>query len=120
MPRCLIGGCVLVTALYLLINVTFGYAIGRHDLAGLPDAEVERLAENATSRLFGPRVASLMAVIILFGLLASLSAFTLTGPRLIFAMAKDSLLPAAVGRCTRSAPPPSSPPRCKRSSPWPC
>ncbi|MCH8073238.1 MAG: amino acid permease [Proteobacteria bacterium] len=27
LPRCLIGGCLLVTLLYLAINVTYGYAL---------------------------------------------------------------------------------------------
>lgn len=98
LPLCLIGGCLLVTALYALMNVAYGYALDPRSLAGLPEGEVERIAETAANRLFGRSTGGVLSLVIGVGLLASLSAFILTGPRVTFAMARDRLLPAAFGR----------------------
>lgn len=106
LPLCLIGGCLLVTALYALMNVAYGYALDPRSVAGLPEGEVERIAETAATRLFGRSTGGVLSLVIGVGLLASLSAFILTGPRVTFAMARDRLLPAAFGRAhtTRGTP----------------
>jgi APA family basic amino acid/polyamine antiporter len=98
LPACLIGGCLLVTALYVLINVAYGYALAPGELAGMETGAVERIAETAAGRLFGPGVGRVLSVLIGLGLLASLSAFILTGARVAFAMARDGLLPAPFAR----------------------
>ncbi len=101
LPRCLIGGCALVTLLYLALNLTYAYALDPREVANLSPSEIERIAETATTRLFGARIGSVLALVIGAGLLASLSAFILTGPRVAFAMANDGLLPAGFGRVHR-------------------
>lgn len=98
LPACLVVGCLLVTVLYLLLNVSYGYALAPGDLAGLPPGEVERIAEVAAGRLFGRGAGSVLSIVIGVGLLASLSAFILTGARVAFAMAQDGLLPARFAR----------------------
>jgi APA family basic amino acid/polyamine antiporter len=97
LPRSLIGGCLLVTLLYLALNLTYALALDAPAVAALPKDEVQRIAETAVTRLFGPRVGSVLALVIGVGLIASLSAFILTGPRVAFAMARDGLLPATFG-----------------------
>ncbi len=98
LPLCLIGGCLLVTALYALMNVTYGYALAPGELATLSAGEVERIAETAANRLFGRSAGAVLSLVIGVGLLASLSAFILTGPRVTFAMARDGLLPMAFAK----------------------
>jgi APA family basic amino acid/polyamine antiporter len=98
LPLCIVGGCLLVTALYALMNLTYAYAIGPRELAGLPAGEVERVAELATTRLFGRGIGNAFSLVVGLGMLASVSAFILTGPRVAFAMARDGLLPASFGR----------------------
>lgn len=93
LPRCLVIGCFLVTGLYLILNVTYVYAIDPYSLRTVDGAEVEAVADLAARLLFGPRVSGVLSVLIGAGILASLSAFILTGPRVSYAMARDGLFP---------------------------
>jgi APA family basic amino acid/polyamine antiporter len=95
LPRALIAGTLSVTLLYILVNVAYLYALDPAETRS--PAEVEKVAELAVSRLFGPRAASLFAVLIGLSLVASVSAFVLTGPRVTFAMARDGCFPSLAG-----------------------
>ena len=55
------------------------------------------MAELAVGELFGPAAANLFAVLIGLSLVASVSAYVLTGPRVTFAMARDGCFPALAG-----------------------
>lgn len=98
LPRALILGCASVVALYLLLNVTYLYALAPSEISKLPPAQLEAIAATAAQRLFGPWIARPLSVAIGVGLLATVSAFILTGPRIYYAMARDGLFPAAAGR----------------------
>ena len=102
LPLSLISGCVLVTLLYVALNLTYAYALDAREVATLSADEVERIAETAATRLFGARIGSVLALVVGVGLLASLSAFILTGPRVVFAMALDGLLPGRFGTAHRA------------------
>lgn len=98
LPRCLIGGCLAVTVLYLLLNLTYAYALEPAEVQQLPIQRVEAIAELAAVKLLGPQIAMPLSVIIGVGVLASLSAFILTGPRVALAMSRDGLLPPIAGQ----------------------
>lgn len=98
LPRCLVAGCVGVAGLYLLINLAYAYALDPVEVAGMPDRELKPIAELATRRLFGPAPAGIVCVLIGVGMLATLSAFILTGARVAFAMANDGLFPRIAGQ----------------------
>ena len=98
LPLTLGLGCLAVTFLYLLINVTYCFAISPQTLAALSSDELNRLAEVSMTRLFNPEAARVFSFLVSMGMLAALSAFILTGPRIVYAMARDGLFPAWAGR----------------------
>lgn len=98
LPRALLLGCGGVTVLYLLMNLVYVYALPVADVVAMPVTSVEPIAFIATERLLGAWIAAPLSVGIGLGLLASLSVFIFTGPRVYYAMARDGLFPAAAGR----------------------
>jgi APA family basic amino acid/polyamine antiporter len=93
-PRCLFWGCVTVVVLYLLVNVAYGFALSLNQVKILSPLELNRLAHVALEKAFGLKVARIISFLLSIGIVASLSAYLLLGPRLIFAMAQDNLFPA--------------------------
>ncbi len=84
LPRAILFGVAAVVAIYLLLNGVFIYALTPSALAGHPDTG--RLAAHA---LFGPRLGGGFALAIALFLLSTIGAMTMTGPRVIVAMARD-------------------------------
>jgi APA family basic amino acid/polyamine antiporter len=97
LPRCLIGGAATVTVLYLLVNLAFVYALDPVEMTTKTANEVEPVAQLATHALFGAKVARAISAILGLCLLATVSAFLLTGPRVAFAMARDGVFPGFAG-----------------------
>jgi len=98
LPRALLMGCGGVIVLYLLLNVVYVHALPVEELAAMSYEQVEPLAALAAERLFGTWVAAPLSVALGLGLLATLSALVLIGPRIYYAMARDGLFPKAAGR----------------------
>ena len=85
-PRAMLGGVLLVIAVYLALNVAFIYVLPMAQLAGAP------LAAGATAAaVFGPRGGTITSALATVSLLAALNANTMTGPRILFAMSRDGL-----------------------------
>ena len=101
LPRAILLGTGLVIVLYLALNTGFALALSIGDVRAIVDATgdppdvdvVAPIAELSASRLFGPRVSGPMSVAIGLTLLASVSAYVLTGPRVACAMALDGRFP---------------------------
>ncbi|MBX9582416.1 MAG: APC family permease [Gemmataceae bacterium] len=98
LPRCLVGGAGTVVALYLLVNAAYVYALDPAGMADRDDEAVKKVAELAAAALFGPAVAGAVALALGLTLLASVSAYLLTGPRVAYAMARDGAFPGFAGR----------------------
>ncbi len=100
LPRTLLFGTLTVTALYLLVNMAYVFALDPADMTGrsFDDPAVQKVAETAVVRLFGRQAANVFGVLIGMSLVASASAYVLTGPRVTFAMARDGYFPAFAGR----------------------
>src|SRR5690606_37912282 len=96
-----IGGVLLVMLLYLALNMAYLLGVGPEGLRGASPAEVEAIAETAGRKLFGPRVSGGLSVLIGCGVLASVSAYLLTGSRIGYAMACDGLFPAYAARVSQ-------------------
>lgn len=101
-PRAILLGTGLVTALYLALNLAYALAVPAADIRALVaergrDA-VAPIAEIAAERLFGRRVAGPLSVGIGLTLAASVSAYVLTGPRVAAAMARARQFPAVAAR----------------------
>ena len=85
-PRSLLLGTAIVTALYLLINIVFVYAIPPEEMKG-----VIAVGGLAMGKLFGRSMDAVFSLLVSFALFSSLSAFLLLGPRVYYSMAKDGV-----------------------------
>jgi APA family basic amino acid/polyamine antiporter len=91
-PLALGLGTVAVIVIYVALNALYLYALPVAELAGLQG----RLLDVAGERLFGVGAANVLTIFTIVSLSASISAMTLAGPRVYYAMAKDGVfLPAA-------------------------
>jgi len=87
LPRVLIGGTLIIIALYLLANVAY--------LAVLPVEEIRHsklVAADAADRLVGPIGVAFVAVAVMVSTFGTLNGSIMTGSRILFAMAADGLL----------------------------
>jgi len=94
LPRSLLLGTGLVIVLYLALSLTFAYAV---PLAEVGFENAERVPQLAVENLFGSRTSGVFSVAIGLAFLATVSAFIITGPRIYYAMAKDTLFPSIAG-----------------------
>jgi APA family basic amino acid/polyamine antiporter len=83
-PRALAFGTMTVVALYLGLNALYLRVVPRQAFAGSTS-----VGEIAAEQLFGSAAASLFAAVAIVVILGSLSAMTMAGPRIYFAMARD-------------------------------
>jgi APA family basic amino acid/polyamine antiporter len=110
MPRAILLGTGLVLALYLLLNLAYALALSAADvqaIVGKPEnvSVIAPIAQIAADRLYGRRIADPMSVAIGLTLMASVSAYVLTGPRVAYAMARAGQFPEIAGRISsRGAP----------------
>ena len=85
-PRSMLGGVLLITAIYLLVNLAFMRVLPMGALAGEPF-----VAGTAAVALFGARGDSLIRGLVLIGLLSSVNALIMMAPRVLHAMSDDGL-----------------------------
>jgi basic amino acid/polyamine antiporter, APA family len=84
LPLALLLGTGGVTLLYVALNAVF--------LASAPRAELEGVVEIgavAATRLFGPLAGRALAAVIALGLVSTIGAFVVTGPRVYDAIGRD-------------------------------
>jgi APA family basic amino acid/polyamine antiporter len=93
LPLALIAGTGLVTLLYVAVNAVFLKAIPAAEMAGIGEP-----AAVAATRLFGSGAAFLIALAVTAAAAGCTSAGIAPGPRIVYALAKDGLFPAAFGR----------------------
>jgi APA family basic amino acid/polyamine antiporter len=84
LPRALVAGTALVTVLYLALNAAFFAAAPLSALAG----KVE-VGHVAAQQLFGERGATLVSLVISLGLVSTVGALIVTGPRVSEAVGRD-------------------------------
>ena len=89
LPRALLLGTALVAFLYMALNVAYIYALPLDSLKG-----VLPVGATAAVALFGERVGALFAGMLGLALLASVSAMSVVGPRVYYAMAQDGCFPS--------------------------
>ncbi len=83
-PLSLFFGTLATTAIYVLMNVVYLYAIPLEQLVG----EVE-VAHSAAALLFGPWTSKLVTGLVATSVLGCLSASLLANPRTVFALSRD-------------------------------
>lgn len=93
LPLALLAGALVVTVLYLALNVAFIYALPLGSLKG-----VVRVGAAASTALFGHRGGIFFSGIMAMALLSCVSAMVLAGPRVAYAMALDKCFFSSASR----------------------
>jgi APA family basic amino acid/polyamine antiporter len=93
LPRALISGTLAVAILYIALNMLYFYAMPPDSWK--PDIPV---AQKAAESLFGLSGGKLVSAIIMVTIVGAISAWTASGPRIYYAMARDGLAPSIFGR----------------------
>jgi APA family basic amino acid/polyamine antiporter len=84
--RSMIGGVLLVIAIYLIVNLAYVYVLPMSQLAG------ENFAAGAVAnKIFGAYGDKTIRVLAILSLLSTINAYTLTAPRILYAMSCDEL-----------------------------
>ena len=99
LPRSMIGGVLLVLAIYLVLNAAFVRVIPIAEMAGDPF-----VAASAAALVFGPRGDLLLRLVMVVSLVAAVNANLLMTSRVPWAMSQDHLLPAWLRRVERGTP----------------
>ncbi|MBW7933723.1 MAG: amino acid permease [Gemmatimonadaceae bacterium] len=105
LPRALLVGTVMVTALYVLANVSYLMSLPMHGAAdgativarGIDHATQDRVATAMMENIFGPNGALIMAGAIVISTLGCNNGLILSGARVYYAMAKDGSFFARAG-----------------------
>jgi APA family basic amino acid/polyamine antiporter len=99
-PRAMIGGVLLVLAVYLVLNAAFLHVVPIGEMAGDPF-----VAATAAARLFGPAGDVVLRLVMLVSLIAAVNALLLIASRVPFAISRDRLAPALFARASRGGTP---------------
>jgi amino acid transporter len=94
-PLALLGGVLILIALYVGANIAYYLVIPREQMAELKNTTV---ATEFCLRLLGPVGAVIASAVVMTSVLGSANGNLLVGPRLLYAMACDRLAPAALAR----------------------
>ncbi|HEX6694644.1 MAG TPA: APC family permease [Longimicrobiales bacterium] len=88
-PRSMIGGVLLVLAIYLALNIAFLRVVPIGEMAGDPF-----VAATAAARIFGSNGATAVRVLMIISLVATVNALMLMASRVPYAMSRDGMMPA--------------------------
>jgi basic amino acid/polyamine antiporter, APA family len=94
LPRSLALGTLIVVAIYVLLNALYLYVMPIGDLAAVKGSVLDVIAD----KLLGVRAGNIMGIVSLVSLAASISAMTIAGPRVYYAMARDGVFPEPTAR----------------------
>lgn len=105
-PRAVIGGGLLIVALYLLVNAAYFYALPFEQVATAsstahPDAPA--VGARAAQTFLGPNALSIVAIVFLISTVGSLNGVLLTRARVPYAAARDGLFFERFGRLNPGA-----------------
>ncbi len=113
LPRALLFGTVLVSALYILANLGYLSVLPLHGSAdgatviarGIDHASNDRVATAVMEYMFGPSGAAIMAGAILVSAFGCNNGLILSGARVYYAMARDGLFFKRAGELSANAVP---------------
>jgi amino acid transporter len=93
MVRALVGGLLLVTALYVLVNWAYLHALGREGVA-----QSRAVAADLMQRVLGAPGATVVSLLVVIAALTSVNAAIFTGARISWALGRTFPAFAALGR----------------------
>jgi APA family basic amino acid/polyamine antiporter len=85
-PRALIGGVLIIIAIYLLVNVSLLYVLPMSQIAGK-----EFAAGEAANAIFGAHGDTIFRCLTIASMLSGINALHLMATRVVFAMSRDGL-----------------------------
>ena len=88
LPRALLIGCLLVTVIYVVANVSYLKVLTFAEIHHPPE---DRVATAAATALFGPGAAAVVAAAIMVSTFGCVNGLILSGARVSFAMARDGM-----------------------------
>lgn len=91
-PRSIVGGLLLTTALYLGVNAVYLAYVPLREMVGQP-----LVAATMMSRAIGPRAGTIMALLVAHSALGALNGYILTSARILLAVGQDHPLLARFG-----------------------
>lgn len=94
LPRALIGGMLLIMALYLFVNLSYFYVMSPTEVASV--STTSSVATEVAQRFLGPLAITFIAAALLSSTFGTLHTSVLTGARVPYAMARDSLFPRSL------------------------
>lgn len=99
-PRSMVWGVLLVTALYVALNAVYLYAL---PMSGLASEPVDLVGHKTAWALFGSDAGRWFTVLVAVSIVGAASAMIWAGPRVYHAMALDGVFPKAIARTAPSA-----------------
>lgn len=98
--RSMLGGVFLVIGIYIVVNLAYVYVLPMSQLAG------ENFAAGAVAnKIFGAYGDKTIRVLAILSLLSTINAYTLTAPRILYAMSCDELFARRATRVNRGGTP---------------
>lgn len=91
-PRALVGGFLMVVAVYLALNAAYLFVLTLPEMAGS-----EMVAADAARQVLGEAGGVAVAALVLLSTFGALNGTMMSGPRVFFAMARDDLFFSRVG-----------------------
>src|SRR5919197_5799589 len=100
LPLALIGGILIVAALYLFANFAYLYVLSPVEVASV--AKASSVATEVARKFLGPAAVGAISMAMMVSTLGSLHTGTLSGARISYAMAKDGLFFRPLARLSES------------------
>jgi basic amino acid/polyamine antiporter, APA family len=101
LPLALIGGILIVAALYIFANLAYLYVLSPAEVANVSKAS--SVATEVARKFLGPAAVGVIAMAMMLSTLGSLHTGTLSGARISYAMAKDGLFFRPLARLSERA-----------------
>lgn len=105
-PWALFWGILGVIGLYVTVNIAYLYVLPMGDILSANSAAhptASSVASRAALTALGPKVGVLLPVLFMVSALGTLHCNLMAVPRVFYAMARDGLMPAALGRVDPTA-----------------
>jgi APA family basic amino acid/polyamine antiporter len=102
LPRALLLGTLIVSFLYILLNIVFLYVAPQGELAVQSDYKVVEVGFVAANHIFGLAGGKIIALVIAVLLVSTVSSMIIAGPRVTMVMGEDIFLFRAFAKKNRN------------------
>lgn len=91
--RAMVYGAILITAVYILTNIAYFYMLPLDTIANS-----DQVAADAVQTILGPAGGTAIAIVIFISMFGTTGIYTMTAPRIYYAMAKDKVFFQQLGK----------------------